>query len=127
MTAPTSKEPTRGVGEDLSAARVSLTAGASDLATPGNGGGPTSAGLPDVLPGHWSSREGREMAETYATWARHDIGRSDLSDFQLANAVFMASRTDLDLIVYQTAAKERIRWLSVQLAIALANVRSDKS
>ena len=39
-----------------------------------------------------------------------------LSDFALANAVFMADRNDLDLIVYQTAAKERIRWLSLRLA-----------
>lgn len=44
--------------------------------------------------------------------------RPDLSDFALANAVFMASRHDLDLIVYQTAAKERIRWLSIELAKA---------
>lgn len=40
------------------------------------------------------------------------------TDFALANAVFMASRNDLDLIVYQTAAKERIRWLSIRLSTA---------
>jgi hypothetical protein len=33
----------------------------------------------------------------------------------------MADRPDLALIAYQTAAKERIRWLSAQLA--LANLR----
>lgn len=43
-----------------------------------------------------------------------------LTDFELANAIYMASRTDLDLIVYQTAAKERIRWLSIRLAQAEA-------
>jgi hypothetical protein len=43
-----------------------------------------------------------------------------LSDFALANAVFMADRNDLDLIVYQTAGKERIRWLSLRLAAAEA-------
>jgi hypothetical protein len=32
----------------------------------------------------------------------------------------MADRRDLDLIGYQTAAKERIRWLSLRLAAALA-------
>lgn len=42
-----------------------------------------------------------------------------LTDFALANAVFLAGRDDLDLIVYQTAAKERIRWLSIELAKAL--------
>lgn len=43
-----------------------------------------------------------------------------MTDFALANAVFMADRSDLDLIVYQTAAKERIRWLSLRLAAAEA-------
>lgn len=43
-----------------------------------------------------------------------------VSDFDLANRVFMADRNDLDLIVWQTAAKERIRWLSIELAKAKA-------
>jgi len=46
-----------------------------------------------------------------------------LSDFALANAVFMADRNSLDLIHYQTAAKERIRWLSIRLAEALTDPR----
>ena len=41
-----------------------------------------------------------------------------VTDFALANRVFMASRGDLDLILWQTAAKERIRWLSIELAKA---------
>lgn len=44
----------------------------------------------------------------------------ELTDFALANAVFMADRNDLNLIHYQTAAKERIRWLSIELAKARA-------
>lgn len=44
---------------------------------------------------------------------------ADMTDFALANAVFMADRNDLSLIHYQTAAKERIRWLSIRLADAL--------
>lgn len=48
--------------------------------------------------------------------------RPDLSDFELANAVFMADRYSLDLIHYQTAAKERIRWLSIELAKAKATL-----
>jgi hypothetical protein len=43
-----------------------------------------------------------------------------MTDFALANRVFMADRNDLDLIVWQTAAKERIRWLSIELAKAQA-------
>lgn len=46
---------------------------------------------------------------------------SDLSDFELANAVFMADRHDLNLIGFQAAAKERIRWLSIHLALANAS------
>ena len=59
----------------------------------------------------------------WAEFARQYHGkprsRPDLTDFALANAVFMADRSDLDLIVYQTAAKERIRWLSLRLAEAV--------
>jgi hypothetical protein len=75
-----------------------------------------AATLPDVLPDHWTSAEGREMAVEYLTTPRNRLGRSDLTDFALANAVFLADRRDLDPIVYQTAAKERIRWLSAHLA-----------
>ena len=43
---------------------------------------------------------------------RAKLPKGALTDDELANALFMADRTDLDLIVWQTAAKERIRWLS---------------
>ena len=43
-----------------------------------------------------------------------------MTDFELANAVFMADRYSFELISYQTAAKERIRWLSLRLAEATA-------
>jgi len=54
----------------------------------------------------------------------------DMTDFALANAVFMADRNDLNLMHYQTAAKERIRWLSIELAkaqgaLAAAPVREE--
>ncbi|CAN7303597.1 hypothetical protein LJR164_001583 [Phenylobacterium sp. LjRoot164] len=74
------------------------------------------AGLPEVLDGHWNTAAGREMAVEYAAMDKSRLTKSDVSDFALANAVYMADRGDLDLIVWQTAAKERIRWLSVQLA-----------
>jgi len=61
--------------------------------------------------------------EAWAEFTRQYAGkprsRPDMTDFALANAVFMADRNSFDLIVYQTAAKERIRWLSIRLAEAL--------
>lgn len=72
--------------------------------------------LPDTLPGHWRGVEGREMAERCLTEKREELTYGHLTDMELANGVFMASRHDLDLIHWQTAAKERIRWLSAQLA-----------
>jgi hypothetical protein len=82
--------------------------------------------LPDVLPSHWTTPDGAEMAREYGSKPRSWLGMSDLSDFALANAVFMADRNDLNLIIYQTAAKERIRWLSAQLALALADMEALK-
>lgn len=58
------------------------------------------------------------MAGRSLNEARTRLCKGDVSDFALANAVFLASRNDLDLIVWQTAAKERIRWLSAHLAVA---------
>jgi len=81
-----------------------------------------TAELPDDLPGHWSTREGREMAEETASQPRERLCMGHVSDLALANAVFMASRESLDLIAYQTAAKERIRWLSGQLALRNAEL-----
>lgn len=79
-----------------------------------------SGDVPDSLPGHWDTEGGREIAAEYATKTRADLCHGDLSDFLVANRVFMASRNDLDLINWQTAAKERIRWLSTQLALSSA-------
>jgi hypothetical protein len=94
----------------------------------GRAGGPTdlsrsasqpSALIPNAVHGHWMTAEGREIAVDYASKGRADLCHGELSDFEVANAVFMADRFDLSLIHWQTAAKERIRWLSVQLAIAI--------
>jgi len=65
---------------------------------------------------HWASEEGAKMAREYLALSRDNLAMPHLSDFELANAVFLASRHDFDLISFQTAAKERIRWLSAQLA-----------
>jgi hypothetical protein len=76
------------------------------------------ANLPAAMPGHWDTLDGCRMANDYADRSREELMMGHLSDLALANAVFMASRDDLDLLAYQTAAKERIRWLSAQLALA---------
>lgn len=74
--------------------------------------------LPKILPGHWDTEEGREIALAYGDKERTTLTKGELSDLVIANRVFLADRSDLDLIIWQTAAKERIRWLSVQLALA---------
>ncbi|MEA3537639.1 MAG: hypothetical protein U9R73_00750 [Pseudomonadota bacterium] len=74
--------------------------------------------LPRIIPGHWDTVSGHEMALTYAEKGRSNLAMGGLTDLGLANAVFIVSRNDVRLIDYQTAAKERIRWLSVQLALA---------
>ena len=74
--------------------------------------------LPKTMTGHWETPDGYEMAQQYVGRERSTIAKGDLSDLHVANAVFLADRNDLDLIVWQTAAKQRIRWLSVQLALA---------
>ncbi|MES2845625.1 MAG: hypothetical protein V4747_11400 [Pseudomonadota bacterium] len=47
---------------------------------------------------------------------RSALPKGHLTDDELANGIFMVSRYDLSLIGFQDAAKERIRWLSRQLA-----------
>lgn len=82
--------------------------------------------LPDVLDGHWTTQEGREMAERYAGKKRSELCHGDHTDFALANAVFMADRNSLDLMAYQTSAKDRIRWLSAQVAILTARAEASE-
>lgn len=53
------------------------------------------------------------MALRYAGKARDRLALPDHSDLALANALYLANGE----IVLQTAAKERMRWLSVQLAL----------
>jgi len=72
--------------------------------------------FPVPMPGHWVSEEGRRIADEYFGRDRSHLVMGDMSDFQLANEQFLVDRYDLQLIAYQTAAKDRIRWLSAQLA-----------
>lgn len=77
------------------------------------------AELPEVLAGHWDTPEGREMAMRYANEDRPapHLG----SDLHLANAAYMELHEPLG-----TGTKERMRWLSVQLALAQARLSTER-
>jgi hypothetical protein len=82
-----------------------------------------SVTLPDALPGHWDTAGGREMAERYLKETRQQQTKGGLPDFVLANAQYLedisvGTVTFQSAIAMQTAAKERIRWLSAHLALA---------
>jgi hypothetical protein len=72
-------------------------------------------GVAKPLQGHWDNPDPDMVAE-YSKRERSSLMHGDMTDFALANRQYMAGRGDLDLVAWQTAAKERIRWLSVQLA-----------
>ncbi len=74
------------------------------------------------IAGHWNSDGGTGMANRYAGMKREYLAYGQRSDLELANDIFLADRGSFELIALQTAAKERIRWLSVQLAIASSEV-----
>jgi hypothetical protein len=81
--------------------------------------------LPEVAEGHWSTPDGRDMAASYLGKTRAELCHGELSDLELANAIFMADRHELNLIGFQEAAKQRIRWLSARLAAYEVMTRSD--
>jgi hypothetical protein len=88
-----------------------------------------AAVLPSQVAGQWDTPDGHEIASEYLGRDRSDLAMGEMSDLLLANTVFMADRFDLGLLAYQTAAKERIRWLSAQLALArveLAQLRAEQ-
>lgn len=72
--------------------------------------------------GHLVTDSGTDMANSYLEMSRDDLAYGQRSDLELANDIYMASRHDLELLSLQTAAKERIRWLSAQLARANAEL-----
>lgn len=79
--------------------------------------------LPKAMAGHWETPEGREIAVDYLAKDRGSLCMGNLSDFHLANAQYLedisvGTVTFQSAIGMQTAAKERIRWLSAQLAAA---------
>lgn len=75
------------------------------------------------MPGHWDTAEGRAIAEDYLKRDRRALCMGDVSDLALANAQYLedisvGTVTFQSAIGMQTAAKERIRWLSAHLAVA---------
>lgn len=74
--------------------------------------------LPATLAGHWETDDGHKKAQDYATRPRARLALGDTSDLKLATAIYLVDRDSLHLIRLQAAAKQRIRWLSVQLALA---------
>ncbi|HET6610141.1 MAG TPA: hypothetical protein VFG62_25985 [Rhodopila sp.] len=77
-----------------------------------------TATLPARLDGHWASDAGAEMARSYAKRPREELVMGDMTDMELANHIYMINEFGPELIIAQTAVKERIRWLSAQLALA---------
>lgn len=76
--------------------------------------------IPDILPGHWNTDEGSGMAKYYATKTRAELAGGQHSDMGVAFMIAMLGRADLDFEPRLAMAKDRIRWLSAQLAVANA-------
>lgn len=76
------------------------------------------AKLPENLPGHWDTTHGAHLARDYVGKTREQLCNGKESDMGIAFDVAMLMRNDLNFEPVLTAAKDRIRWLSVQLAIA---------
>lgn len=78
--------------------------------------------LPDVLPGHWETDEGSGMAKHYLADypTRHRLCGGRHSDMAIARDIALLSRNDLNFEPVLSSAKDRIRWLSAQLAVSQA-------
>lgn len=77
--------------------------------------------IPDVLPGHWETDEGSGMAKVYAGKQRAELFGGAQSDMSVAFAIAMVCRSDENFEAVLASARDRIRWLSVQLALANAS------
>lgn len=86
--------------------------------------------LPDIPKASTPSSRWKKMGESdphgtmYLEIERAKLTKGDLTDDELANAVFLYDhRSGLQSIAYLTAAKERIRWLSRQLEAARTRIK----
>lgn len=82
--------------------------------------------LPDILPGHWETDEGSGMAKHYldAYPTREKLAYGKLTDMSVAWEISMLFRTDPDFEPKLAMAKDRIRWLSAQLAARLGEINT---
>lgn len=79
-----------------------------------------SAASGDRPAGHCNDEDAwAQFSKRYGKMDRAELSGGHMTDFEAANHVYMVDRTSLDLLGAQTVAKDRIRWLSVQLARAL--------
>lgn len=77
--------------------------------------------LPCPLPGFWYAVDGHEMAVRYSSMTREQLLDGVSSDMLVAFNVASLCRDDFDHEAVVQIAKDRIRWLSVQLALANAD------
>lgn len=73
--------------------------------------------FPDVLSGHYSTPDGREMLARYTGLTREQLSGADRTDTEIAFMCGMASGADIESTTTLHLAKDRIRWLSAQLAL----------
>lgn len=74
--------------------------------------------IPDQVPGHWETLAGKQMAGEYADNTRARLCGGQYTDMEIAHQTAMIGRDDLMFEPKLSMARDRIRWLSVQLAIA---------
>lgn len=72
--------------------------------------------LPDSLPGHWNTAEGASLAREYVDMPRERLAHGGKTDMEVAFEISMTGRGDLAFEGKLAMAKDRIRWLSAQLA-----------
>jgi hypothetical protein len=83
--------------------------------------------LPTSAVHHWDTQAGYEMAVKYQGLEKSVLCMGDKTDGEVAEGLRLARLSDFDLIGWQTAAKERLRWLSVQLAVKLTEYKIGSS
>lgn len=74
--------------------------------------------LPEKLAGHWETPDGAKMAAEYAGMKRDALSFGQYSDMMAATEISMLMRNSPVFEPTLAMAKDRIRWLSVQLFLA---------
>lgn len=77
--------------------------------------------LPEKLPHHWETDSGFKLAVQYSKQDRISLYKGYMSDTDLVLNLEKSIKSDTEFMMYQIAIKERIRWLSVHLAMEQIN------